>query len=59
MKQNEVLSEPFFVKFLEGSNRVNINAPNGFPWPWWPGTSPGLDKETHKAPSDDDEDTYI
>jgi hypothetical protein len=48
MKQNEQLSKPFFVQFLEDQNKEERSGNNI--------TKPWLDiNETHKYPSDSDE----
>lgn len=59
MKQNEELAMPFFARFLESQERTAPNTQGIIPWPWPPTTRPGGDYETHKAPSDSDEDIYI
>jgi hypothetical protein len=59
MNQNETLARPFFAQFLEGQQRQQPNTQGIIPWPW-PTTGYGKDNiETHKAPSDSDEDIYI
>ena len=58
MKQNETLAQPFFARFLETQIKEESTTQGIIPWP--PGTTfPGRDYETMKAPSDDDEDTFI
>jgi hypothetical protein len=61
MEQNAALRKPFFVQFLEGQNRHQEDTQGSIPWPWpWPGTAPAKDNlETHKAPSDNDEEIFI
>jgi hypothetical protein len=58
MKQNEELMKPFFAQFLEGQNRQG-DTQGIIPWPW-PTTAPAKDNlETHKYPSDGDDDIFI
>jgi Serine endopeptidase inhibitors. len=59
MKQHETPRKPFFVQFLEGQNRSQEDTQGIIPWPW-PTTAPAKDNlETHKAPSDSDEEIFI
>ena len=50
--------KPFFAQFLEGQNRQG-DTQGIIPWPW-PTTAPAKDNlETHKYPSDGDDDIFI
>jgi hypothetical protein len=53
MEQNK--KQPFFAALLESQKTTPIPGDQFIPWPW-PGTAPAKDHlETHKYPSDNDE----